>query len=151
MYVMFFLASCRFKFFSLQKCILYRARPEHYQCGDLATDNGAFCYLQIEMGSTNVRVGSTIFGPRDYTKKEANQDLQVCFSGKRKRGFMLIHHEILLIYADLFVGVVKQKKNSTFHMYLQINCGYLVQIYLFLVHQPVFLQIRMVYIDSFTQ
>lgn len=26
----------------------------------------------IEMGSTNVRIGSTIFGPRDYSKKRAN-------------------------------------------------------------------------------
>ncbi|GFP79103.1 proline synthase co-transcribed bacterial homolog protein [Phtheirospermum japonicum] len=26
--------------------------------------------LQIELGSTNVRVGSTIFGPRDYSKKK---------------------------------------------------------------------------------
>ncbi|KAG9159816.1 hypothetical protein Leryth_007824 [Lithospermum erythrorhizon] len=26
----------------------------------------------IEMGSTNVRVGSTIFGPRDYPKKQSN-------------------------------------------------------------------------------
>ncbi|KAL6196288.1 hypothetical protein ACLB2K_031903 [Fragaria x ananassa] len=26
----------------------------------------------IEMGSTNVRVGSTIFGPREYPKKQAN-------------------------------------------------------------------------------
>ena len=26
------------------------------------------CVLQIEMGSTNVRVGSTIFGARDYAK-----------------------------------------------------------------------------------
>ncbi|KAJ9182629.1 hypothetical protein P3X46_006603 [Hevea brasiliensis] len=26
----------------------------------------------IEMGSTNVRVGSTIFGPREYTKKQPN-------------------------------------------------------------------------------
>ncbi|GAB4849626.1 hypothetical protein Ancab_004420 [Ancistrocladus abbreviatus] len=25
--------------------------------------------LAIEMGSTNVRIGSTIFGPRDYSKK----------------------------------------------------------------------------------
>ena len=25
-------------------------------------------YVQIEMGSTNVRVGSTIFGARDYSK-----------------------------------------------------------------------------------
>lgn len=27
--------------------------------------------LQIEVGSTNVRVGSTIFGERDYSKKPA--------------------------------------------------------------------------------
>lgn len=27
-------------------------------------------YLQIEMGSTNVRIGSTIFGPREYAKKQ---------------------------------------------------------------------------------
>lgn len=26
----------------------------------------------IEMGSTNVRIGSTIFGPREYPKKEPN-------------------------------------------------------------------------------
>nr|KJB62805.1 hypothetical protein B456_009G441700 [Gossypium raimondii] len=26
----------------------------------------------IEMGSTNVRIGSTIFGPRDYSKKQPN-------------------------------------------------------------------------------
>jgi hypothetical protein len=25
--------------------------------------------VQIEMGSTNIRVGSTIFGARDYSKK----------------------------------------------------------------------------------
>lgn len=25
--------------------------------------------LQIEMGSTNIRIGSTIFGPRVYPKK----------------------------------------------------------------------------------
>jgi uncharacterized pyridoxal phosphate-containing UPF0001 family protein len=28
-----------------------------------------FVFLQIEMGSTNVRVGSTIFGAREYPKK----------------------------------------------------------------------------------
>ncbi|XP_059442567.1 uncharacterized protein LOC132174864 [Corylus avellana] len=28
--------------------------------------------LAIEMGSTNVRVGSTIFGPREYPKKQSN-------------------------------------------------------------------------------
>ncbi|KAA3452916.1 proline synthase co-transcribed bacterial-like protein [Gossypium australe] len=27
---------------------------------------------RIEMGSTNVRIGSTIFGPRDYSKKQPN-------------------------------------------------------------------------------
>ncbi|MQL75097.1 hypothetical protein Taro_007475 [Colocasia esculenta] len=27
----------------------------------------------IEMGSTNVRIGSTIFGPREYKKKDQNQ------------------------------------------------------------------------------
>lgn len=27
------------------------------------------CFPQIEVGSTNVRIGSTIFGERDYTKK----------------------------------------------------------------------------------
>jgi hypothetical protein len=27
------------------------------------------CLLQIEMGSTNIRVGSTIFGARDYSKQ----------------------------------------------------------------------------------
>lgn len=30
------------------------------------------CFFQIEMGSTNVRIGSTIFGPREYPKKEPN-------------------------------------------------------------------------------
>ncbi|XP_076957411.1 uncharacterized protein LOC143632878 isoform X2 [Bidens hawaiensis] len=29
--------------------------------------------LAIEMGSTNVRIGSTIFGPRDYSKKQQQQ------------------------------------------------------------------------------
>ena len=33
----------------------------------LCPDNAA--YLQVEMGSTNVRVGSTIFGARDYENK----------------------------------------------------------------------------------
>lgn len=28
--------------------------------------------LAVEMGSTNVRIGSTIFGPREYPKKQAN-------------------------------------------------------------------------------
>lgn len=28
--------------------------------------------LQIEMGSTNVRIGSTIFGAREYPKKQSN-------------------------------------------------------------------------------
>lgn len=30
-----------------------------------------FSFPQIEVGSTNVRVGSTIFGERDYSKKPA--------------------------------------------------------------------------------
>jgi hypothetical protein len=29
--------------------------------------------MQIEMGSTNVRIGSTIFGPREYPNKRQNQ------------------------------------------------------------------------------
>jgi hypothetical protein len=28
--------------------------------------------MQIEMGSTNVRIGSTIFGPREYPNKKQN-------------------------------------------------------------------------------
>jgi hypothetical protein len=27
-------------------------------------------FMQIEMGSTNVRIGSTIFGPREYPNKK---------------------------------------------------------------------------------
>lgn len=29
-------------------------------------------FMQIEMGSTNVRIGSTIFGPREYPNKKQN-------------------------------------------------------------------------------
>lgn len=32
--------------------------------------NGTLLLMQIEMGSTNVRVGSTIFGAREYPKKQ---------------------------------------------------------------------------------
>lgn len=35
-----------------------------------ATVQKYFLRFQIEMGSTNVRIGSTIFGPREYAKKQ---------------------------------------------------------------------------------
>ncbi|PKU86002.1 hypothetical protein MA16_Dca001833 [Dendrobium catenatum] len=34
----------------------------------------ALLILQIEMGSTNVRIGSTIFGPREYPKKDKDSE-----------------------------------------------------------------------------
>ncbi|PIA28854.1 hypothetical protein AQUCO_06600051v1 [Aquilegia coerulea] len=41
------------------------------QC-ELSMGMSADFELAIEMGSTNVRIGSTIFGPREYPKKQSN-------------------------------------------------------------------------------
>ncbi|KAG6637648.1 pyridoxal phosphate homeostasis protein [Carya illinoinensis] len=44
---------------------------EQQQC-ELSMGMSGDFELAIEMGSTNVRIGSTTFGPRDYTKKQPN-------------------------------------------------------------------------------
>nr|XP_043619989.1 pyridoxal phosphate homeostasis protein-like [Erigeron canadensis] len=62
-------------FKSLSRCKLEICKelgmPEN-QC-ELSMGMSGDFELAIEMGSTNVRIGSTIFGPRDYSKKQQQQ------------------------------------------------------------------------------
>ncbi|KAK7287571.1 hypothetical protein RIF29_00852 [Crotalaria pallida] len=59
-------------FQSLSKCkteVCEALETEEEQC-ELSMGMSSDFELAIEMGSTNVRIGSTIFGPREYSKKQ---------------------------------------------------------------------------------